>query len=75
MNQYVAEICKIGQGISCCRFLVVGPKGFECVKFTEHRHLLDFRAATGTMTAQSDNCDGYSIEESLQLLNEPKKAD
>ena len=55
---YVKETCKIGEGFDCCRFLVCGPKGFECAKFTEHRALLDFRATNKLMTARADNCEG-----------------
>lgn len=70
MNQHIKDICKIGQGVSCCRYLVAGPKGLECAKVTDHKQVLDFRAATGTMTARSDNCGGYPMETSLIILNE-----
>ncbi|MFV2016030.1 MAG: hypothetical protein ACC656_11405 [Candidatus Heimdallarchaeota archaeon] len=63
----------MGQGNACCRYLIVGGSGFECAKFTEHKNLLDFRSVNGTMTAQSDNCDGYSTEESLLVLNQTEK--
>jgi len=69
MKDYVKNTCRIGQGISCCRYLVMGPGGFECVKKTSLKATLDFRVASGTITAQADNCEGYTSEDSLQILN------
>lgn len=28
----IKDICKIGQGKDCCRYLVMGANGFECMK-------------------------------------------
>lgn len=35
LSTYVKDICKIGQGHDCCRYLLMGPKGFECGKVTD----------------------------------------
>ena len=57
-KEYCMQICKIGQGNSCCRYLVGSPKGFECAKHTSIRSNLDRRVANNTIVAQGDNCDG-----------------
>ena len=53
----VKSICKIGQGNECCRYLVCGASGFECVKGTDTGKFLDSRVAKGTITARGDNCN------------------
>jgi len=63
MNDHVKNVCKIGQGNDCCRYLTMGSEGFECVKNSSVAATLDMRASTETMTAQADNCEGKSIEE------------
>lgn len=60
---YVTDVCKIGQGNDCCRYLVAGVAGFQCVKLTSMKSVLDARGTT--MTAQGDNCEGKQQEESL----------
>jgi hypothetical protein len=58
---YVREVCKIGRGHECCRYLVCGQSGFECMKKTEGlREYIDQRALAGQMTARADNCAGMS---------------
>ena len=54
----VKTVCKVGQGAECCRYLVCGSKGFECVKGTDTGKFLDSRVAKGTITAKGDNCEG-----------------
>ena len=73
MTEHIENICKPGQGKSCCRYLVVGPDGLECIKKTEHKKTMDARVMFNSMVAQGDNCNGYSTEESLKILNEAKK--
>lgn len=58
MNDHVKNICKIGQGADCCRYLMMGGDGFECAKDTELATTLDMRASAGSMTARADNCEG-----------------
>lgn len=52
---YVTEVCKIGQGKACCRYLTVGAEGWDCVKLNTDpvRSLLDMMDGTiATMTAK-----------------------
>lgn len=58
MNKAVEEVCLIGQGAKCCRYLLMGSKGFECAKNTDFKSILDDRVADNAMVAQGDNCDG-----------------
>jgi len=54
---YLKDICKIGQGMECCRFLIVDPDiGITCAKGTEFESILQNKKE---MNAQSDNCNGY----------------
>jgi len=32
LSEHVKNVCKIGQGNDCCRYLVLGAEGFECAK-------------------------------------------
>lgn len=32
MTSHLKEVCKIGQGTECCRFLIASSAGFECAK-------------------------------------------
>lgn len=61
MNDHIRTVCKIGQGKLCCRYLVMGTLGFECVKNTSLRSTLDNRVDMNAITAQGDNCEGQSI--------------
>lgn len=60
MSEHIGKVCRIGQGHECCRYLMIGPKGFECAKVAGIRvkALLDQRVAEEAMTARGDNCDG-----------------
>lgn len=58
MNKYLSEVCKIGQGKACCRYIVAGAKGIECAKTTSLKPTIDARVES--MVAQSDNCDGVT---------------
>lgn len=70
INKHVKDICKIGQGRDCCRYLVAGSDGFECAKLTSMKASIDWRVATSTMTAIDDNCDGYPTNKSIKILND-----
>ena len=57
--EHVRAICKIGQGVECCRFLVAAELGFERAK---HSDLHDaIQARVEFMTAKGDNCDGLFL--------------
>ncbi len=71
MNQYLRDICKIGQGRKCCRYLTVGPDGLCCEKLGSLKSHLDHAIH---MTARGDNCDGLVEVEYRTKLND-KDAD
>lgn len=64
MNIHIKEICKIGQGNECCRYLIIG-NGFECAKGTDLQQHLDLRVKTLSITARGDNCNGKTKKELL----------
>jgi hypothetical protein len=59
-EDHINNVCKIGQGIDCCRYLTLGgsPRGFNCEKGTGVGILLDDRVRNGQMIARGDNCPG-----------------
>jgi hypothetical protein len=63
ISDHVKNVCKIGQGNTCCRYLVIGSSGFECVKNTDMKAYLDSRVAMETMDARADNCEGKTVSE------------
>ena len=67
MNQYLRDICKIGQGRECCRYLTAGPDGFCCEKLSSMKSHLDHATH---MTARGDNCDGLVEVEYRTKLRE-----
>lgn len=70
MEKHIEVTCKIGQGAACCKYLVVGARGFECMKVNPASKLLiDFNWEVYKHTAQGDNCDGVSDHE---ILNPPQ---
>lgn len=56
--EWARDVCLIGQGMLCCRYLVAGVNGLSCEKFGPLRDQLDARADSGKMCAISDNCTG-----------------
>ncbi len=62
-KKQVIEICKMGQGGACCKYLVVGSKGFECMKTDPlTKKVVDVNWATTAHVSQGDNCEGYGKE-------------
>lgn len=47
------NICKLGQGPSCCAFLTMSANGFECIRMASpiNRNIFD-RLEKGTMNAK-----------------------
>ena len=62
-DKKLKEICKIGQGEECCRYLVLGPQGFECGKFQGYKNLIDERVKTGSFNAKGDNASQRMVRE------------
>jgi hypothetical protein len=57
-DQWAKEICRIGQGKDCCRFLTMAPTGWSCEKTSSFSDHLTTKASLGLMVAISDNCEG-----------------
>lgn len=58
-SKMLKEVCKIGQGAECCRFIVVSDEGLMCAKNKTVSHdVLNNLVNEGIMTAQGDNCEG-----------------
>ena len=56
--EHVRIICKIGQGIESCRYLLMAQYGWKCAKRMTGRTLIDKRVAEGRFHALGDNCEG-----------------
>lgn len=52
------EICKLGKGAKCCRYLACGANGFICLKNQPEAATIALRIKQGTFNATGDNCDG-----------------
>ena len=66
MNKRVKDICKLGQGRKCCRYLTVNRNGFSCEKLGSLRDHLDHATH---MVARGDNCNGL-VEVEWRKLND-----
>lgn len=59
MNDYIRNVCKIGQGAECCKYLLLASTGFECAKVNPlDKTTVDKVWATTEHVAQGDNCEG-----------------
>lgn len=59
-RDWLRDVCKIGKGASCCRYVAVGEQGFRCLKGTRLQSLLDKKAVDKEIVAQSNNCAGLA---------------
>lgn len=50
------NVCKVGQGAACCRYISASKDGICCEKFTGLGRMIDLRVHE--MTAKGDNCEG-----------------
>ncbi len=67
-QKYLLEVCKLGKGEVCCRYLSNNGGVWMCAKFTPLRAFLDKRSASGAMRAKGDNCEGLSpTDEKISL--------
>ena len=55
-EETLINVCKIGQGKDCCRYILSDINGFECGKHTDFKELIDNRI--NNMVAKGDNCEG-----------------
>lgn len=66
MNDFVREICRMGAGSRCCRYLSGDGAGFHCLKLDRALSMIiDARVARGATHASGDNCEGKPMEENL----------
>jgi hypothetical protein len=56
-DDHVKSICRPGTS-KCCRFLMMGPAGWDCGKFQTIAGFLNRRVAMDDMRADGDNCEG-----------------
>jgi hypothetical protein len=57
-DDYVEDTCKPGQQEKTCRYLLMGPGGWQCGKLSDLKTYIDQRVSAGTMIARGDNCEG-----------------
>lgn len=58
-EKHLKEVCKVGQGNACCRYIVADSTGITCAKNNPSlKKTLDHRVASNQMIAMADNCIG-----------------
>jgi hypothetical protein len=61
-QEHVSKVCKIGQGASCCKYLVMG-KAWECMRVDPaNKKVIDDNWAIHPHVSQGDNCKGYGVK-------------
>lgn len=54
---YLSEVCKVGKGAACCRYVACSSDGWQCLKvLPDMKAKID--AIAFRMGAIGDNCDG-----------------
>lgn len=61
LSRQIREVCRIGQGADCCRFLSNDGTGFHCAKLNDHL-VEQIEVRRPDMIAQGDNCAGFALE-------------
>jgi len=62
-DNHLKNVCKISQGVKCCRYLVAGINGFECFKMIPNaKKLIDEQVKNRSDFPKGDNCDGLTVE-------------
>jgi hypothetical protein len=56
--EWTVNVCKLGMGKNCCRYLAVDGGGWSCLKHSTLKAYIDNRVATKKMRATGDNCPG-----------------
>lgn len=58
-EEHLKEKCQPGAGDKTCRYLVYGNTAWNCAKHDSSlAPVLNFRAESGQLRAQGDNCSG-----------------
>ena len=61
-KKVAVEVCKLGQGADCCKYLMAGEGGLECAKTPGQEPFKILLDAKTDMVAKGDNCTGYTQE-------------
>lgn len=66
-KKHVSDVCKMGQGAECCKYLVMGTKGFECMRVNPaNKKVIDSDWEVTPHVSQGDNCKGYLNEKQMK---------
>jgi hypothetical protein len=66
LSDYLKQVCKIGKGKDCCRYLVGDSTGMHCAKLHPSlKAMFDERIAFGVGIAKGINCEGRPLEDVL----------
>jgi hypothetical protein len=57
-KEHLTDVCKIGRGDDCCRYISAGRDGIKCGKDDPGLKAI-FDRQVEKMTAKGDNCDGW----------------
>ena len=58
-KEQIDDVCKMGQGAECCRYLYADGDGMHCGKVVPAMQaMIDQRVAAGLMRSVGDNCEG-----------------
>lgn len=74
MNDYIKQVCKIGQGAACCKYLGGGVDGLECLKINPaFKGVIDEDWTKTQHVAQGDNCEGQKNLKTAEIIDNEKK--
>lgn len=66
MTDRLKDVCRMGQGSACCRYLLVDGDGIHCGKLAPvWARQVDDRVKRGVFVANGNNCEGIPMEEKL----------
>lgn len=62
VKKHLHDVCKVGQGANCCKYVTAGADGIQCAKINPaDKGLIDREWATREHVAQGDNCEGVDL--------------
>lgn len=72
IREFIVDVCKVGQGAACCKYLLAGTKGLECGKLTEWKKIVDDNWKVTPHVAQGDNCQGINGVLTIENIKDVK---
>lgn len=58
-EDYLANVCKLGQGAATCSYIASSGGGWTCAKLNDGlARIINQRRAEDSMRAKGDNCEG-----------------